>query len=233
MDISLINHIFGTGLSVIAENADWMGWNLFLAIVPLALSVVLFRPTSLSKINLRLFPAALNQRLRSLPWWLTALVFIAFLPNAPYILTDVIHFFSLDEKYDSLLISTFMLVPLFTLFLLAGFGAYVISLINLGAYLNQIGLRRYVFTVEIVIHALNAVGVYLGRFLRFNSWDLVTNLPGVAMSIPNELLNHRPMLVMTVTFIVIAGLYVPFKYLVLAISAYGRGDRRQLAESNG
>jgi uncharacterized membrane protein len=232
MDISLINHIFGTGLSVIAENADWMSWNLFLAIVPLILSVVLFRPASFGKIKLNLFPTALNQRLRSLPWWLTVLAFIAFLPNAPYILTDVIHFFRLDESYDSILISTFLLVPLFTLFLLAGFGAYVISLINLGAYLNQIGLRRHVFTVEILIHALNAVGIYLGRFLRFNSWDLVTNLHGVAMSIPDELLNKRPMLVIAVTFIVIAGLYVPFKHMFLAISAYGQGNRRQLAESN-
>jgi uncharacterized membrane protein len=232
MDVSLINHIFGDGSHLIAENAGWMSWNLFLAIVPLVLSVVLFRHPKFGRVKLQVFPLVLNQRHRSLPWCLTVGVFFAFLPNAPYILTDVVHFVELITGYNSVWLSTFVIVPLFALFLLTGFAAYVISLINLGAYLNQIGLRRHVFTVEIVIHALNAVGIYLGRFLRFNSWDLVTNLHGVAMSIPDELLNKRPMLVIAVTFIVIAVLYVPFKQMFLAISAYGQGDRRQLAESN-
>ena len=54
-----------------------LGWNLFLALTPLGLSFVLFR---------------INLKLNGL-WWLGAIVFFAFLPNAPYVLTDIIHLF--------------------------------------------------------------------------------------------------------------------------------------------
>ncbi len=59
-------------------------WNSFLAFIPFILSFWLFRTT-------------LD---RSLLWWLILLVFVLFLPNAPYILTDSIHLIAyLQQDY--------------------------------------------------------------------------------------------------------------------------------------
>ncbi len=63
---------------VLAGNARWMGWNLLLALVPLALALLLFR----------------GRRERTALWWLGTAAFVAFLPNAPYVMTDVIHLFT-------------------------------------------------------------------------------------------------------------------------------------------
>ena len=61
-------------------NFQWMGWNLFLAIIPCVLSFILFARRS-------------PRRLSKNPiWWFGLAVFILFLPNAPYIITDIIHF---------------------------------------------------------------------------------------------------------------------------------------------
>ena len=225
MDYVLFKYIFDQGRQLLANNARWMCWNLLLAVIPMLLSAILFRQTKFNPIIAGLFPIALKQRHRSVFWWVGVATYLAFLPNAPYVLTDVIHFVRLVWA-SSVWISAFVLIPLFSLFFLVGFLAYVIALINLGAYLNHIGLRRYVFTVEVIIHALSAVGVYLGRFLRFNSWDLMMNLDDVAMSVVDDVLSKRPMASIAVIFILVAGLYVMFKQVTLAMAAYYETDRR-------
>lgn len=211
-------------LAILRGNARWMGWNLFLAAVPLALSLVLFRRAQLRTSTLAISP--FKTRHQSLLWWLGVLVFVAFLPNAPYILTDVIHFASSVRIYqaDTWLI-TFVLIPLYVVFIFAGFEAYVLSLINLGYYLNQRGLRRYISTVEWVMHFLSAIGIYLGRFLRYNSWDLVTRLDDLAMTVFNDLLGKRPLLAIAVTFLLITALYVPCKQVTLAVAAYQKPQK--------
>lgn len=229
MDKVLFRYIFDQGHQILWANMRWMAWNLFLAIIPMLLSAILFRQTKLSAFTAGLIPVSLKQRHRSWVWWVGAATFLAFLPNAPYILTDIIHFVRLVWA-SSVWISAFVVVPLFALFFLAGFLAYVISLINLGFYLNYIGLRRYVFTIEIGIHALSAVGVYLGRFLRFNSWDLMTNLDDVALSIFQDVLSKRPMTSIAVIFILVAGLYAVFKQVTLAMAAYHQGDCDRFVE---
>jgi uncharacterized membrane protein len=144
-----------TVFQALKVNMRWMTWNLFLAFIPLALSVWLFR----------------HKRGGSLVWWLGFLSFYAFLPNAPYLLTDVIHLIDDIRRIQSVWMITLVIIPVYIIVIFAGFEAYVISLINLGHYLHRIGKSNWIFTVELITHALCAVGIYWGRFLRFNSWD--------------------------------------------------------------
>ncbi|MBD2123353.1 DUF1361 domain-containing protein [Trichocoleus sp. FACHB-262] len=200
MKAELLNWILFAG-KVLHRNSDWMAWNLFLALIPLGLSVWLFR----------------RSRQPSILWWLGLVVFVAFLPNAPYVLTDIIHLiYDIREGFSEWIV-TLVLVPQYILFILAGFQAYVLSLINLGHYLNQRQRHRYVLWAELVLHALSALGIYLGRFLRFNSWDLVTRLDSVADKVVDDLVAKRPALVMFVTFIVITGLYWLMKEVTLGL----------------
>ncbi|MBD2566912.1 DUF1361 domain-containing protein [Anabaena lutea] len=187
-------------IQVLQINMRWMTWNLFLAFVPLALSIWLFR----------------TKRGRSWVWWLGFLAFYAFLPNAPYLLTDVIHLIDDIRRIPSIWIITLVLIPVYLLVILSGFEAYVISLINLGYYLHRIGKSKWIFGVELITHALCAVGIYWGRFLRFNSWDFITQPDAILTKGVEELFGKQPLVIMTITFVVLWGLYWLMKRITLA-----------------
>lgn len=191
--------LIATVIQVLRINMNWMTWNLFLAFIPLALSVWLFR-TRLG---------------RSWVWWLGFLGFYAFLPNAPYLLTDVIHLIDDIRTIQSVWIITLVLIPVYVLVILAGFEAYVISLINLGHYLHRIGKSHWIFRVELITHALCAIGIYWGRFLRFNSWDFITQPDALLTRGVEELLGKQPMVIIAITFVVLLGLHALMKRVTL------------------
>jgi uncharacterized membrane protein len=251
-------------LKAMGHNVRWMSWNLFLALVPLGLSFLLFRkPRSrwllwctgillgatflpstrhvlsymkhivqdvgktyvLGAIAITLALMAvdiwiLQQRgVRSLRWWGGFFGFIGFLPNAPYVLTDIIHLIH-QIQYDRNSVWTLILalIPQYLVFMVVGFGAYVLSVMNLGYYLKQQGWSKFILATEITIHALSALGIYLGRFIRFNTWDILTNPDALVNTVMNDLIGKRPVLVMAVTFVVIAVLYWLMKQVILGIS---------------
>lgn len=206
--------LIATVWDVLYSNSRWMTWNLFLAFVPLALSAWLFR----------------RRRRRSSIWWFGFLVFFAFLPNAPYVLTDVIHLIEDIREINSVWMVTLVVIPVYLLFTLAGFEAYVLSLINLGYYLNRLGRSKWILGVELLTHALCAVGVYLGRFQRFNSWDFITQPDVLATSVVEDLVGKRPLVIVAITFIVIAGLYWIMKRVSLGIFLQRRGAIRALGD---
>jgi uncharacterized membrane protein len=187
-------------------------WNLFLAFIPLAVSIWLFRFSHST----------------SFLWWLGFLVFWAFLPNAPYVLTDVIHLIDLIQYQFSVWIIVLVLIPQYVLFILAGFEAYVISVINLGFYLEKQGLNKYVLATELVTHLLCAIGIYLGRFDRFNSWDFVTKPHALAKSLVENFTSKFPLLVIVITFVILAVLYWLTKQVNLAIALKIQSQGRNL-----
>jgi uncharacterized membrane protein len=163
----------------------------------------------------------LPQRDRPLLWWLGFFAFIAFLPNAPYVLTDVIHLIRDIRAPYSVWIISLVLIPQYLLFTLVGFQAYVLSLMNCGEYLKRQGWGKLIIGMELIFHALSAVGIYLGRFLRFNSWDIITELDSLA-SVVDDLVAKRPLLVMAITFATITILYWLMKQVTLGISDRNR-----------
>lgn len=194
---------------VFLGNTDWMAWNLFLALIPLALSVILFILPQLS---------AFQYKFNSLLWGGLFLVFLAFLPNAPYVLTDLIHLVENIKEQDSLWIIILVLLPQYFLFALIGLTAYVLSLINLAKFLTRKGWQqKYITSAELVIHVLSAIGVYLGRFLRFNSWNIITDLPEIMNSLISDLLGKRPTIIIAITFIILTSLYWLMKQVLLGI----------------
>ncbi|WP_448561244.1 DUF1361 domain-containing protein [Trichothermofontia sp.] len=184
------------------HHSGWIVWNLFLAFIPLVLSFWLFR-----------------RRRITLPplWWLVLLIFIAFLPNAPYLLTDIIHLIRAIRAGYSTWMITLIFIPLHLFAILAGVEAYVIALINLGHYLKRAGARQFVLGAELLAHVLCAIGIYLGRFKRFNSWDLITQPGTVLVDTLNQLTSKQPLVVMVITFIVIAGVYWLAKQVTIGV----------------
>ena len=117
------------------------------------------------------------------PLWLrslAALGWMLFLPNAPYLITDLVYLHPSGQiplLYDGVL--------LFSL----GLCGLALGLVSLGwmqeAVAARLGNRAgWVFAVGALAAA--GFGVYLGRFLRWNSWDVVVRPAALA----EELLLH-------------------------------------------
>ena len=140
-------------------------WNLTLAWVPFALAVAAY--------------ARARRQIDALVWVLLV-PWLLFFPNAPYLLTDFIH---LGEGpaplwYDALMLSAFAWTGL-----LLGFGSL---------YLVQMILRRafgpaVAWVGVLVALGLASVGVYVGRFIRFNSWDALLHPVAVAEVVREQL----------------------------------------------
>lgn len=183
--------------------SGWILWNLFLAFIPLALSFWLFRRKKIS---------------RSLVWWLTLVVFVAFLPNAPYLLTDIIHLIRGTRGGLSIWVVVLVLIPLHLSAILGGFEAYVISLINQGYYLRKQGAQRaLIWASELLMHLLCAVGVFIGRFRRFNSWELVTGPGDVLATTLDDLTSKRPVAMIMLIFIILTVFYWVMKQVTLGL----------------
>lgn len=143
----------------------FLAWNLFLAWIPFALSQRL---------------SHINNRLKIL--FITAL-WLLFLPNAPYIITDFLHLkqrIPIPYWYDILLLFSAALNGL-----LLGLS----SLLTVEKFL----LKRYGSKISGIIilcsFFLCAFGIYIGRYLRWNSWDIIVNPGSVTGNILDRVFN--------------------------------------------
>ena len=136
----------------------FMLWNLFLAAVPLALSL------GLSRIR-RLTAAA-----PLLAGWLL------FFPNAPYVLTDLIHLTPHNHGQTPLWLDLLMLLSFALVALWFGFQSLQIVQHWFAARYSKV----MAWTVSLGSLSLSGFGVYLGRFERWNSWDIVRR-PGALL----------------------------------------------------
>lgn len=198
-----MREILANALGVFNRHSGWIIWNLFLAFIPFALSFWLYRRRSTS---------------RTLLWWAAFAVFFAFLPNAPYLLTDIIHLIRATRSGYSVWIIALIFIPLHLFAILSGFQMYVISLLNQGHYLKRIGLEKYINSSEIVTHAFCALGVYMGRFRRFNSWDLVSDPANVLLTTLDDLTSKRPAIMIFISSIGLTVLYWIAKQITLGLA---------------
>lgn len=190
-----------------------LGWNLFLALVPLVLALWLFRHTER----------------RGWLWWPLLFVFILFLPNAAYTLTDIIHFidevrFSEPELPEWTV--AYIVIPKYVLFIFLGFQAHVISLMLFGDYLHWIHRKRWIIPMETALNFLCSIGVFWGRYLRFNSWDIVTGPQRLAaQAIRSFVANNFGTLMIIRYFVIITALYYLVKLIDLAVWDFLRNRR--------
>jgi uncharacterized membrane protein len=151
-------------------------------------------------------------------WWLGIAAFISLLPNAPYVLTDIAHLIRGTSSGKSpTWVITLVFIPIHLIAITLGFEAYVISLLNLNYYLKQHGAKAWILPAELLIHTLCALGIFLGRFIRLNSWDIVIDPTSVLAYTLNTLTSRRPVAVIVVTFIILTVLYSLMKQVTLGL----------------
>ena len=165
-------------------------WNLFLAWLPVVFAWL----------AVRLHKRALSALAAAFMWLL-------FFPNAPYLVTDLIH------------LQAFPPVPLwYDLILLLDFAV-------LGMFLGIVSLRMMHSLIDaylglfagwlFVLAALGAggLGVFIGRFLRWNSWDLFTRPLALLYDVLANLTETRTLVISG-----LLALLLFFTYLIFIIN---------------
>lgn len=129
---------------------SFLAWNLLLAWAPFPFAMGAWRLAASGRRTL----AGIG-----LVGWLL------FLPNAPYIVTDALHLQSPNAtRADVVLVAAFAA---------CGLGAGLLSIRVAHETLRLLVGRRVRWALLATVAGLTAFGVYLGRFVRFNSWDAV------------------------------------------------------------
>lgn len=134
-------------------------WNTFLAVIPL---YMLYLKKYTNHMLFKIF---------------ITLIWILFLPNSFYTLTDLIHIQSLDfyeinqnEVINSQQINVWL--ELLNIFLVSSFG-FLIGCINVSLFVKKIHNILFKIIAIFSLSFLSAIGIYIGRFLQYNSWDIL------------------------------------------------------------
>ena len=156
-------------------------WNLFLAIIPYAITTYLSTRARLTKWSLLVYFC----------------VWLVFLPNAPYIITDLLHL-RMSNPY-----LMWLDVLVVTSFAYNGLVLFFLSLLDMETILKTYIQGKKRFYLMTCILFLTGFGIYLGRFLRYNSWEIVQNplaLIADIIDIVRHPLLHLQAWVFTLTF---------------------------------
>ena len=164
-------------------NFRYLIWNLFLAWIPFVLAIFVYDRW--------------RRRRRGVLLFVLGVLWLLFFPNAPYIATDFVH---LEQDpgapywYDAVMIAAFAWMGV-----LLGFASL---------YLMQTVVRQWRGAVAGWIFAFTAIGlgslgIYLGRFLRLNSWDAVDHpsvLPRILHAVARDPFRYQEAIAVTVLF---------------------------------
>ena len=185
-------------------------WNLFLAWIPCVLALAVYD--------------GYRRGAARFPLIAGGVLWLLFFPNAPYIVTDLKHLRTWEGApiwFDVVLVSA------------AAWAGLALGFVSL--YLMQTIVRRLVGAINawlfvVVVLALSSFGIYLGRFQRWNSWDVFTSPGRMADSIwphlaqPHE---HPRTVAVTILFTAFLGATYLVFYSFARTGAAELPDRRQ------
>lgn len=169
----LIMTLFSLGLSILrfiitdTKVFLFMNWNLFLAFLPWLISSVIIYKGVNNKFYLILL---------ILSWLLL-------FPNSPYILTDLFHLrlrASAPLWYDLIVLLSFAWTGL-------SYGFF--SLMDIEVLFSKHMNKKVITVISSLFLFICSFGIYLGRFLRWNSWDIISNPFGLFNDIIDRVIN--------------------------------------------
>jgi uncharacterized membrane protein len=200
-----------TALNLFWDNINgFMSWNLFLAFIPFACSIFLFS----------------RRATRNILWWIGLAIFTLFLPNAAYVITDIIHFIDDAQNPD---ISNngiiFVMIPQYLIFIIAGFQCHVLSVLRLVNYLQIKDNLAKLIGIELGVNLICAYGIYLGRVDRLNSWHIITKPYRLVNTVAESFMKNNFWFAMSIFFVTITLLYYIFKLINLSMIAWWKSTR--------
>jgi uncharacterized membrane protein len=197
-----------------AHSFAYMGfaWNLFLAWLPMLCALTAYN---------------VFKHRSSLSWLMVAGcagVWLLFFPNAPYLMTDIIHLqprSGVPFWYDLILVLAFAWT---------GFFLGLVSLYLMQSLVRKLagGLASWAFALGAL--SLSGFGIYLGRFLRWNSWDVFFSpLPLLADVV--ERVRYPMLHLRTFGFSALFSLFIISAYLMLVALTHLPAEAPRRAEN--
>jgi uncharacterized membrane protein len=157
----------------------FLSWNLFLAWLPLV------------------FSYQLNQEKPLLLNGMFAVLWLLFFPNAPYLITDLVHLRprpGFPVWFDIILLSSLAWTGILLAFA---------SLLKIQRYISEKFGDFTAWSAVVFSIAACSFGIYLGRVLRWNSWDVLTDPFPILSDIASTMihpLSHPKAWGMTIVF---------------------------------
>lgn len=175
-------------------------WNAFLGLLPL------------------MFALFLRRLLRQKSWlrWqsiLVTLLWLGFLPNSFYLVTDLIHLHQTGE------VSLLYDVTLFTSFIINGLIVGLMSVFLVHSELLRRIRRREAHVLVGAVFLACGFAIYLGRYLRWNSWDILLNPAGILFDVSSQFISPATPGILATTlsfFLLLSASYVVAFNLIAA-----------------
>ncbi len=182
-----------------SRDYDYMIWNLFLAWLPLLLVFWLLRVLR-------------TKRWSSWQGIALSILWLGFLPNSFYMVTDYIHLADtvrVDVLYDALMLTSFVLTGL-----ALGYTSLFLFHLELRKRLPARSANHLVSFILLLCSG----AIYLGRDLRWNTWDLFVNPAGILFDVSDRFINPRAHPQMFITIITVFVVLVTFYYLLRVVA---------------
>ena len=177
----------------------YLVWNLGLAWIPLLLALWLE-----SVLRMRLWSS-----------WLALLVtflWLAFLPNSFYVISDFVHLTEIprvDVVFDVVMFGSFAINGL------------ILGYLSLFMVHHELRKRLSARTTGLIVTAvllLSSFAIYIGRDLRWNTWDVIFSPASLLFDVSDRLLNPgaHPQVFSTTAafFVLLSSIYVVVFYIV-------------------
>lgn len=184
-------------------------WNIILAIFPLVVSI---------------FLATLEDKTNLSGWffWSLVIVWLLFFPNAPYIITDLFHLKQRNFPYW---------YDLGVLMLFSWNGTVIgfLSLNYVQILINKRYNHRLGWVFALLAIFLGSFGIYLGRYLRWNSWDVITNPIDLMQDILIRMLhpyNHPKTVGVTLLFTILLSV------MYITLNLFGEAPEREVKDNS-
>lgn len=148
----------------------FLGWNLLLAWLPV------------------LFMLLLYQYLKTKPWvsgygFLITILWLAFLPNSFYMISDLVHLAYLDTS--NLL---YYVVLLFSFAINGLILGYLSLYIFQRELVKRIKAKQTNYWIAVIL-LVCSFAVYLGRYLRWSTWDIILHPVGIVFDVSDRFVN--------------------------------------------
>jgi uncharacterized membrane protein len=201
---SLVSAGFWVIGAISNDNLDlfYLVWNLALAWIPLFLALLLER----------------NLRVRLWSGWMPlaiTLLWLGFLPNSFYVLSDFVHLTEVprvDIVFD---------VAMFASFGLNGLVLGYLSLFLVHSELRKRLSARITGALVGGVLLISSFAIYIGRDLRWNTWDVIFSPASLLFDVSDRLLNvgAHPQVVSTTLsfFILLSSIYIVVLYTLRAL----------------
>jgi uncharacterized membrane protein len=192
-------------------NYGFLIWNLFLAWIPFIIAYFTYT-------------APINTKQIYIVIPLAAFFWLIFFPNAPYLLTDFQHLAGawrdVPVWYDVMLLIWF------------AFTGLMLGMVSL--FLMQEVIRREFgrwvgWGFVAIVSLLTSMGVYVGRFLRWNSWDIFKDLTDMAQYTVQSAQNPS---LQSIGFTSLFGAFFLFLYITLYTFSHLLLERQAIEKDN-